>query len=130
MARTFRKSERVCSQRVIDEIFSSGKELRKFPFIAKYILSKQQAQQESTQIVFSVPKRRAKKAVDRNKLRRQIKEAYRLNKTEFQTYFQKSGTAIAFCLIYTGKEKEQYTFLEEKLKLILKELIAKVSCES
>ncbi len=129
MTHTFPKSERLCSRLVIDEIFSKGKELRKFPFIAKYIYTKEK-KADSTQIVVSVPKRRAKRAVDRNRLRRQIKEAYRLNKSEFQAYFEKSGTSLVLFLIYTGKEKEEYLFLEKKLKVILKELITKVSCET
>jgi ribonuclease P protein component len=129
MANTFPKSERLCSRLVIDEIFSTGKELKKFPFLIKYIYTKEK-RQNPTQITVSVPKRRAKRAVDRNRLRRQIKEAYRLNKSEFQAYFDKSGTAIVLFLIYTGKEKEEYAFLEEKLKVILKELIVKVSCET
>jgi len=127
MAHTFPKSERLASHTVIDEIFSTGKELKKFPFLLKYIYSTEK-QENPTQIVISVPKRKAKHAVDRNRLRRQIKEAYRLNKSEFQTYFEKSGTSVVLFLIYTGKEKEEYAFLEEKLKLILKELITKLSC--
>jgi ribonuclease P protein component len=129
MAHTFPKSERLTSHTVIDEIFSKGKELKKFPFLLKYIYTKER-QVNATQIVISVPKRRAKKAVDRNRLRRQIKEAYRLNKSEFQAYFENSGTTIVLFLIYTGKEKDEYSFLAEKLKLILKELTTKLSCEN
>ena len=127
MAHTFPKSERLSSRLVIDEIFSTGKELRKFPFLAKYIYTKEK-KADATQIVVSVPKRRAKRAVDRNRLRRQIKEAYRLNKDELQLYFQNNKCSIVIFLIYTGKEKEVYTLLEEKLKVILKELIHTVSC--
>ncbi|MBK6952453.1 MAG: ribonuclease P protein component [Crocinitomicaceae bacterium] len=127
MVHTFRKSERLCSRTVIDEIFSKGKELRKFPYLLKYIYSTEVAV-NPVQIVVSVPKKRAKSAVDRNRLRRQIKEAYRLNKDELQLYFQNNKCSIVIFLIYTGKEKEVYTLLEEKLKVILKELIHTVSC--
>ncbi|MBK9591818.1 MAG: ribonuclease P protein component [Crocinitomicaceae bacterium] len=127
MVHTFRKSERLCSRTVIDEIFSKGKELRKFPYLLKYIYSTEEAV-NPVQIVVSVPKKRAKSAVDRNRLRRQIKEAYRLNKDELQLYFQNNKCSIVIFLIYTGKEKEVYTLLEEKLKVILKELIHTVSC--
>ncbi|MBK6524571.1 MAG: ribonuclease P protein component [Crocinitomicaceae bacterium] len=127
MVHTFRKSERLCSRTVIDEIFSKGKELRKFPYLIKYIYSAETTV-NPVQIVVSVPKKRAKSAVDRNRLRRQIKEAYRLNKDELQLYFQNNKCSIVIFLIYTGKEKEVYTLLEEKLKVILKELIHTVSC--
>lgn len=129
MAFTFRKSERLCSRTVIDEIFSKGKELRKFPYLLKYIYSKEKAE-NPVQIVISVPKKRAKSAVDRNRLRRQIKEAYRLNKSELDLYFKNNNSSIVLFLIYTGKEKSAYAPLEEKLKLILKELIQTVSCKS
>lgn len=127
MAHTFRKSERLCSRTVIDEIFSKGKELRKFPYILKYIYIAEVAQ-NPVQIVVSVPKKRAKSAVDRNRLRRQIKEAYRLNKDVLTSFFRTNKSAVVIFLIYTGKEKEEYKLLEEKLKLILKELIHTLSC--
>jgi ribonuclease P protein component len=127
MTKTFRKEERLCSQSVIDEIFSKGKEQRKFPFIAKYIFQRDAAE-PGVKIVISVPKKKAKHAVDRNRLRRQIKEAYRLNKSEFLDPVIKNKISLRLFIIYTGKEKENYAFLQDKLKLILNSLLNEVTC--
>lgn len=116
----FRKSERICSQILIDELFSKGKELRKFPFIVKFILTDFVG--EALEVVISVPKRRAKKAVDRNKLKRQIREAWRLNNHELKQDLLSLNKNLKVFLIYTGKEKEAYSFIAEKLNLILTEL--------
>lgn len=118
----FQKSDRLCSDKVIDGIFSKGKELRKFPFILKYV----SAEKGELKIAVSVPKRKAKLAVDRNRLKRQIREAYRLNNALLKTALKDKPEGLNIFLIYTGKEKEEYRFLEEKLKLILNELLIRI----
>ncbi len=71
--------------------------------------------QKLTQVLFSVPKRQFKHAVDRNLIRRRMKEAYRLNKSLL------SGTfSIAF--IYIGKEIEKYEVIEKGMKSALRKV--------
>lgn len=118
----FQKSDRLCSDKVIDGVFSKGKELRKFPFILKFIA----ADKGELKIAISVPKRKVKRAVDRNRLKRQIREAYRLNNTPLKLALADKAEGLNIFLIYSGKEKEEYRFLEEKLKLILNELLSRI----
>lgn len=125
MSLTFPKIERLTSKRVIDELFSAGAEVKKFPFVVKYISQKKETEGK-VQIVISVPKRKAKLATDRNRLRRQIKEAYRLNKNELINFCIVNKIELALFLIYTGKEKEDYHLLETKLKVLLHELQVKL----
>lgn len=120
MANTFPKSERLRSRILIDELFSKGKELKRFPFLVRFLLLNTET--PGVSIVISVPKRRAKRAVDRNRLRRQIREAYRLNKTSLIEKMKSEQKSLALFLIYTGKEKEEYHFLKDKLKLLLEDL--------
>jgi ribonuclease P protein component len=80
---TFRKSERLCHVKSIDGLFnrnnSENQSFLVYPLKAVY-LKRQDAESSLPQILISVPKRRFKRAVDRNLLKRRIREAYRLNK--------------------------------------------------
>ena len=79
-----RKSERIVSQKLIDELFSKQGSLSlvAFPIRAVYRLSPPPTCSLSTlpQMLISVPKRRFKHAVDRNRIKRQVREAYRKHK--------------------------------------------------
>jgi ribonuclease P protein component len=63
-----------------------------------------------------------KKAVRRNRIRRQLKEIYRLNNTPLKMALSNQTTGLALFLIYTGEEKVEFALLETKLKLLLLEL--------
>ena len=120
MKYTFKKSERLTSKTKIDEIFERGETIKKFPFLLKYLLT-DNGNENGVQIVFSVPKRKVKLAVNRNRIRRQLKEIYRLNKHEICKDIM-ANQHLALFLIYTGQENEKFDTLELKLKLILKQL--------
>ena len=98
MANTFSKSERICSQIVIDDLFKKGKILKSFPFLVRY-LPYSFNKGAKVQIVISVPKRKVKKAVDRNRLKRQIREVYRLNKKNLLEKFEEKEEGLALFLI-------------------------------
>jgi ribonuclease P protein component len=114
----FPKSERIKSKIVIDNVFKEGQLIKKYPFRLKYC----ETEKETTQILISVPKRLIKSAVKRNRVRRQIKEIYRMNKADLINSLKMKKKNLALFLIYTGKENEDFHFLEDKLKLVLKEL--------
>lgn len=122
---TFPKNERLTSKTIIDDLFDNGKEIKKYPFLLKYKLM-DEVHFNKPKIAIVVPKKKAKLATDRNRLRRQIKEVYRLNKaTLFEMCLEKKIN-LALFLIYTGKEKESFEIIEKKLKLLLQELQAKL----
>jgi ribonuclease P protein component len=111
------KSERLSSHKQIQNLFSGGKTFAIHPFVVKYsIIQGQEA--GNHQILVSVSKRNFKRAVDRNRIKRQIREAYRLNKHIIAGLPDKY--AIAY--IYTFKEKLPYNSLEQKLSEALKRL--------
>jgi ribonuclease P protein component len=120
----FKKSERLTSKTKIDEIFERGETIKKFPFLLKYLLENDTTE-KGLQVVFSVPKRKVKLAVNRNRIRRQLKEIYRVNKHEI---IQEIGANqyLALFLIYTGQENEKFETLELKLTLILKQLLESI----
>ena len=108
--RTFPKSERLSSKKIIDTLFTEGITLKSYPFVIKYIVLSED-NLANHQILFSVSKRNFKKAPDRNRIKRQLKEAYRLNKEKL--FDTEKNYAIAY--IYTLNKKLPYTELENKL---------------
>lgn len=120
---TFNKSERLCSKVLIDKTITSGNNITNFPF--KLFWMQIETSNSPTKIVISVPKRNFKKAVDRNKLKRQIREAYRKNK--HLLYNQLKEKKIVAMLVYNSKEKEPYKYIESKIIETLNKLISTIN---
>lgn len=119
---TFTKAERLCSKVLIDKLIEKGNTFQCFPF--KMIWLEIQEGIAPAQIVISVPKRNFKRAVDRNKLKRRIREAYRKNKTIL--YEQLNNKKILLMLVYTAKIITDHKEIEEKLILGLEQLNKKI----
>ena len=81
-APTFRKQERIVSTRLIEMLFGKGdsQSLSAYPLRAVFLQTARQEKCAPVQILISVPKKRFKHAVDRNRVKRQIREAYRHHK--------------------------------------------------
>jgi ribonuclease P protein component len=123
---TFKKEERLCNKRLIDELFHNGSSFLCYPFKASWLLATDE-QLVPVQILFSVSKKRFKHAVDRNQLKRRIREAYRLNKQQ-QLYDQlnTTGKKIVLSVGYIGKEIAPYDLIEKKMLKLLIQLNAEV----
>jgi ribonuclease P protein component len=115
---TFSKSEKLCSKKHIEELYKNGSSTFLYPFRIVSLNSNTESQ-NFPKVLISVPKRNFKKAVDRNRLKRQIREAYRLNKQRI--FAQLDGTQIPDFLAigYIAKEKLPFDVLESKLIAVL-----------
>ena len=81
-APTFNKKERVVSKKLIESLFEKGDShsLAAFPLRVVYLQRERPQGEMPVQILISVPKKRFKHAVDRNRVKRQVRESYRYNK--------------------------------------------------
>ena len=79
---TFRKRERMVSLKLIESLFGGGfsQSVAAFPLRAVYMLSERQRDDALVQLLISVPKKRFHHAVDRNRVKRQVREAFRQHK--------------------------------------------------
>lgn len=111
---TFSKKERISSKKEIKELFGDGSSFYLYPFKVLYLPYQDQSGPDVNKILISVPKRNFKKAVTRNKIKRRIKEAYRLNK-QLLLKPNKVDLPLLIAYIYIGKDVHGFDFVEEKL---------------
>ncbi len=124
--RTFKKEERLCNKKLIDELFHSGSSFLCYPFKASWQLT-QGPQQFPVQVLLSVSKKRFKRAVDRNLIKRRMREAYRLYKQQ-HLYILLNGAnkKILLSLGYIGKEIVPYEVTEKKMVKLLMQLYKEI----
>jgi ribonuclease P protein component len=115
---TFKKQERLSGQKIIDTLFSEGKIFVVSPFRVVW-LEYELSGHSPAQVLISVSKKRIKKAVDRNLVKRRIREAYRKNKDEFYEFLNHKGVKCAFALLYNSDLIAEYKEIEEKINLLL-----------
>ncbi len=119
---TFTKEERLCNKSLIDELFHSGSSFLCYPYKAswRYVAEPQKA---PAQVLFSVSKKRYRNAVDRNAVKRRMREVYRLNKQQLlYTNIEPTGKQIILSVGYIGKAIESYDLMEKKMIKLLTQL--------
>lgn len=109
---TLGADKRLKSQKSIDRLFVEGKRLHKFPITAVYY--REESETSTYQIAVSVPKRLFKKAVDRNLLKRRLREAFRLNQDKLNL-----NSKLEVMFIYMAREKLDYKKIERSMVVLL-----------
>lgn len=121
---TLGKSERLKSRKQIDALFSGGKSFSLFPFRVMYaLLPVSEGNPSSIQAGFSVSTRYFKKAVHRNRVKRLLRETYRLQKKPLQEALNKSGLQLHVFFLYVNGTLPQYDALHEKMKAAIHRLM-------
>ena len=122
MKYTFTKKERLSSKKLIDQLFTEGKTFFSYPFKVFYLF-KETEEEFPVQVLITVSKKNFKKAVDRNKIKRLVREGYRKNKLLLHDYLNEKNKSVLLGLVYVGETIPLSQEIEQKLILILQRLI-------
>jgi ribonuclease P protein component len=128
MDQTLGKEYKLCSQKVIQEIFEVKKVVKQFPLVLNYKLT-QVPSEKSFQMVFAAPKRIFRKAHDRNRIKRLCRETVRKNKLILEDFLTEHKTQVAFFLVYTNKEELPYEVLLKKTEQLFQKLVSQLKQE-
>ena len=122
---TFPLKEHLKSKRVIDRLYAEGTSVTAFPLRAVFIEISTEEQEPTAAILINVAKRRFRHAVDRNLLKRRIREAYRTGKHEFIDTLKNNNSKMAVAIMYIDSKKSSSEYLCKKMNKLLQNIITK-----
>jgi ribonuclease P protein component len=120
-SQTFTKDERLSSRKLIEQVAKEGKSFLVHPFKVIALETALESKYPA-QVMMSAAKKRFPRAVDRNRIKRLMREAYRKNKHTLYTALNEQNKKLALMLIYVGAELPEYKSAEDKIILILQRL--------
>ena len=116
----YRKADKLKSRKAIDEIFGKGKSISHFPLKIIWLTHQREV---TLQAGVGVSSRNFKKAVDRNRVKRIMREAYRLQKNQLLEYLENNDKKLSVFFLYVGKELPAYDIIYEKMGSAITRLI-------
>ena len=117
----FPKNQKLCNEKAIERLFENGKSLTEKPFRIIYNIDNNNEDVFLKSLIV-IPKKRVRLASDRNVIKRRVKEAYRLQKSELEKYLKSKNHQLNLAIIYKKHEILDYKLIEEKIKLLLSRL--------
>lgn len=116
----FRKEDKLKSRKTIDALFSKGNSFSNFPFKVIWLPQNKEA---VLQMAVGVSSRNFKKATDRNRIKRLMREAYRLQKSTLQFHLQENEKQLSVFILYVGTTLPEYELVFEKIDTVINRLI-------
>ena len=117
---TLSKEERICSKKLINELFTgNGRSMTAFPLRVVFMKRTIVDDQPRAAMLVSVPKRYFKHAVDRNRVKRQVREAFRRNKSIITQNLTDDHEAVAMAFVRLTDEKFPSSEVENRMVRLL-----------
>lgn len=126
--KTFSKEEKLCRTKSIDRLFSSGESFIAYPLrVVFYIEEEIDEKNKNATVLISISKKKFKRAVKRNRVKRLFRESYRLNKQELQEVLQEKNKRIEIAFLYLKNELPTYTEMEKAVLKSISILVGKIN---
>ncbi len=118
---TFKKQERLCNKKQISHLFASKDMFLEYPISLRWNVVENESH-FPVKVLIVVSKKNFKRAVDRNRIKRLLREIYRTNKQELFSTLKEKDVCIHLCINYIGKEIPEFHSLELSLKKALQKV--------
>ena len=119
MKQTYNNSEKLKSEKAISQLFSEGESVSAYPLRLVYLKN-----ETALKVGVSVSKRNFKKAVDRIRIKRLMREAYRLNKKQL---IDNNITNYSFMILYINKEMPDFKLINTKMQALFSKFNDRIS---
>lgn len=126
---TFRKEEKLCSRKAISDLFENGQAFTIQPFRVFWKESREEIPYPA-KVAVSVSKRNFKRAVDRNRIKRLLREAWRLNKHILYKHLEKHQLQINLMIVYTPTDMPQQDMITRRLEELVSKLLLILPAEN
>ena len=123
LGKAFVKSEKLINVNILAGLFGSGVFVSKYPLRANLYFTPLPLKGVPAQVVFTASKRKFKRAVDRNFIKRRLRELYRHYKMDLYGALDAKGKTLAIALMYTGSELPDYKSLEKSYKVLQQKIL-------
>lgn len=126
MRHTLPKEERLSWKRHIDYLFEQGKSFIAYPLRVVYVVMEAGELKAPASFLVSVSKKKFKRAVKRNRVKRQVREAYRTRKADLFTMLDQNGKSLLVAFLYLEKETLPSSSIDKAMVKALRTLGEKV----
>ncbi len=124
---SFKKGEKLKSKKVLGKMFQEGQSFGMFPLRLIWLKMETPLSEYPVQFTLSVPKRAFPKAAHRNRMRRRVREAWRLNKHWLYRKLENQEGQFAFMVLYTAKEPFDFEKIEGAMKRMNQKFVKKLN---
>ncbi len=127
---SFGKKEKLCRLKQIQQLFAEGKTFVKYPLRVSYLKQEELAEPVACQVLVSVSKKKFKRANKRNRIKRQIREAYRLNKHILVDHLNQTNLKVVVAFVYLPSEELSTSDIEKGMVKTLNHIVSLLTADS